>query len=116
MRTTRLVLGRMGRLLGLVVWLGALAACMAGHVGPDGKWTGVILGNGHVTVCEPEGSVTRERNPTAIQTQKDVPVGADIHDVKVVGKCVEVTGASTSTNLAIVIGVIAAAAAIAIAA
>lgn len=89
-----------------------LAGCMRVVVRPDTKevraW---IIGNGHATVCQDQGQAVRARSALGAPQGKEMPVATEVPDVTVTGRCVEVTGSSTSSNLAITIGLVVAAAA-----
>ncbi len=101
--------------VGVARWLvlAWLAGCTIVVVRPDETpmIRSLMLGNGHVSICKPGGVIIRTRSGLARPPDAETPVGADVLDVSVAGECIEMTGASTSGNLVIAIGLIVAAAA-----
>lgn len=85
--------------------------CMRTIVRPNGEVRAWIIGNGHATVCQDQGNAMRARSALGAPQGKDVPVATEVPDVTVMGRCTEITGSSTSSNLAITIGLVVAAAA-----
>lgn len=93
-----------------------LASCMRIVIAPDAQRVSAwILGNGHATVCHSLGETQRRRSPLGAPQGEHTPVATEVPDVRVQGPCTDITGSSTSSNLVLAVGLLAAAVATVIA-